>query len=74
MSVLFAKDNDYYGMTGEKRYCENTVLKSKVAECEQAERVWYGAWGATHDDDPVARLTWNPFYSQMESAIREVTQ
>lgn len=74
MSVLFAEDNDYYGMTGEKRYCENTVLKSKVAECEQAERVWYGAWGATHDDDPVARLTWNPFYSQMESAIREVTQ
>ena len=74
MSVLFSEKNTYYGRFGEKRYCENTVSKSKVEACESAESVWYGAWGAQHEDDPVARLTWNPHYGELEQTIRQITQ
>ncbi|KZY28144.1 MULTISPECIES: carboxylesterase [unclassified Oleiphilus] len=70
MSPLFAPDNPYYGKKGEKRMCGNSFNPSNTRRCEEGESVWFSAWGYSEEDKLFARLTWNPYYSKMEQALR----
>lgn len=70
MSPLFSPENKYYGLKGEKRMCENGFDLSKRERCEAGESVWYSAWGYTEGEKIFARLTWNPYYKEMEKQIK----
>ncbi|GAL11562.1 hypothetical protein JCM19233_2552 [Vibrio astriarenae] len=43
-----------------------------VSYCEQGGEVWWSAWGYQEEGKVYARLTWNPYYSDLESAMRHV--
>jgi esterase/lipase len=74
MSPLFSPENTYYGKSGEKRMCENSFDSSKRARCKAGEDVWYSAWGYAEGEKIFARLTWNPYYQEMEKQLRAFIQ
>lgn len=74
MSLLFAPENHYYGQYGEKIICENSFSESDREACKQGEPVWFSAWGYTESDKIHARLTWNPYYNELESILATITQ
>ena len=74
MSPLFAPENSYYGEKGEKIICENSFSKSDTEACENGEPTWFSAWGYTEKGRIHARLTWNPYYAELESTMRAVVQ
>ena len=74
MSPLFAPENSYYGEKGEKIICENSFSKSDTEACENGEPTWFSAWGYTEKGRIHARLTWNPYYIELESTMRAVVQ
>lgn len=73
MSLLFSPTNLYYGKAGEKMICENSLNSENIEHCEQGNVVWLSAWGHTEKNKVFARLTWNPYFSQLEDAISLVT-
>ena len=66
MSLLFAPTNPYYGVEGEHLMCMNSFNEEANVACENGEEVWYSAWGYEEDDKIHARLTWNPYYQELE--------
>ncbi|USD68280.1 alpha/beta fold hydrolase [Vibrio sp. SCSIO 43136] len=72
MSSLFAPTNAYYGQHGEKLICENNLSSKDTKACQSGEPVWFSAWGYSEKGRVYARLTWNPYYSQLESTIKEM--
>ena len=70
MSPLFSPENMYYGKQGEKRLCGNSFSSSKTKRCEQGDDVWFSAWGYGESDKLFARLSWNPYFKEMEQQIR----
>lgn len=73
MSPLFAPHNSYYGQNGKKIICENSFRSSAVKACKQGEKTWFSAWGYTEADRIHARLTWNPYYNELEKTMKAVT-
>lgn len=73
MSPLFAPSNHYYGEQGEKIMCMNSFSKAHVRRCEDGELVWFSAWGYEEEGKIHARLTWNPYFSELNEAITQVT-
>lgn len=69
MSPLFAPENPYYGQEGEKRMCGNSFDPEDTARCEKGESVWYSAWGYEEKGKLFARLTWNPYFREMENQL-----
>ncbi|WP_295895760.1 carboxylesterase [uncultured Vibrio sp.] len=74
MSPLFAPANPYYGEFGEKTICDNSFSSSDISACEQGHPVWFSAWGYSEGDKIFARLTWNPYFSELEKAMGKITQ
>lgn len=74
MSPLFAPSNPYYGESGERRMCMNSFSHEATARCERGEEVWYSAWGYKEARKIHARLTWNPYYPDLEETIKNITQ
>lgn len=74
MSPLFAPDNPYYGVNGERRMCETTFKKQKSLRCIKNKDVWFGAWGYKEEGKTHTRLTWNPYYLKLEKEIEKITQ
>ncbi len=72
MSPLFAPDNSYYGQGGDKIICENSWSSFAVEACYQGEQTWFAAWGYTEGDRIHARLTWNPYYAELEKTMKAV--
>ncbi|MFA0087428.1 alpha/beta hydrolase [Vibrio sp. E150_011] len=72
MSPLFAPDNSYYGQYGEKIICENSMSTSDVEACTQGEQTWFSAWGYKEADRIHARLTWNPYYAELEKTMKTI--
>ncbi|RBP83530.1 phospholipase [Marinomonas rhizomae] len=72
MSSLFAPDNSYYGQDGDKIICENSLNSSDVEACNQGEQTWFSAWGYTEGDRIYARLTWNPYYAELEKTMKAI--
>ncbi|WP_051216102.1 alpha/beta hydrolase [Ferrimonas futtsuensis] len=69
MSVLFRPDNKYYGRQGRYRICDNGQSEQLEAACPQNPQPWYGAWGTKEPDQMVARLSWNPYYRELEAQL-----
>ncbi|WP_434763159.1 alpha/beta hydrolase [Vibrio fortis] len=74
MSPLFAPENSYYGQHGEKIICENSLRSANTEACKNGESTWFSAWGYTEKGRIHARLTWNPYYAELESTMRAVVQ
>ncbi|MFL9779284.1 alpha/beta hydrolase [Vibrio cyclitrophicus] len=72
MSPLFAPRNSYYGQHGEKLICENSFNSDDVEACKQGEKTWFSAWGYTEPERIHARLTWNPYYAELERTMKTV--
>ncbi|WP_299661472.1 alpha/beta fold hydrolase [uncultured Psychromonas sp.] len=72
MSPLFAPDNSYYGQGGDKIICENSLSSSDVEACNQGKQTWFSAWGYTKVDRIHARLTWNPYYAELEKMMKAI--
>lgn len=73
MSVLFAPNNFYYGEQGQKRICENGFNKGNTESCEAGQELWFSAWGYSEPGKVYARLTWNPYYSELEDSMSTIT-
>lgn len=69
MSPLFSPENAYYGVDGEKRICANGLASASKEKCNSGYDVWFSAWGHYEKDKIHARLTWNPYYSDLEKRI-----
>lgn len=74
MSPLFAPNNPYYGQNGERRMCRNSFDDDAMALCEQGAPVWYSAWGYEEEGKIHARLTWNPYYDELEKSIHRLVR
>ena len=74
MSPLFTPSNPYYGVNGERRMCANSFDDDATERCEAGEEVWFSAWGYEEDGKIHARLTWNPYYPDLEQDIARMTR
>lgn len=74
MSPLYAPSNAYYGQHSERRMCMNSMDDDVTARCEKGEEVWFSAWGYEEEGKIHARLTWNPYYAELEESIQQITQ
>ena len=74
MSPLFSPSNPYYGQIGERKMCMNSFSEDATSRCENGEEVWYSAWGYEEDGKIYARLTWNPYYTDLDETIHRMTQ
>lgn len=74
MSPLFSPKNPYYGQSGQKTICDNSFSQSDIQACKQGHPTWFSAWGYSENDKVFARLTWNPYFNEMEKSIKQVTQ
>jgi hypothetical protein len=61
MGLLFSPQNDYYGIEGKQRICENGQKKN-INLCLAGKEVWYSAWGHNELEKIHARLTFNPYF------------
>ena len=73
MNMMFKPCNPYYGMRGEKRICENGFSRADKSRCENADKVWYSAWGYQEKDKLHARLTWNPHFAHLARSIENIS-
>ena len=69
MSPLFSPDNAYYGISGEFRMCRNGLRFEQKEKCMNGYPVWFSAWGHYEPNKIHARLTWNPYYQQLENQL-----
>ena len=74
MSPLFAPTNPYYGEQGDHKICMNSFSDEATARCERGEEVWYSAWGYEEAGKTHARLTWNPYYHDLEETIKDIAE
>jgi len=70
MSPLFSPKNPYYGAFGERRMCKTNYKKTSVKPCKKYNKeLWYAAWGYQEEGKKHTRLTWNPYYTELEQAM-----
>ncbi|WP_197469214.1 carboxylesterase [Oleiphilus sp. HI0125] len=74
MSPLFAPSNFYYGEQAERTMCLNSMSLRDLKHCNDGREVWYSAWGYTEKGKVHARLTYNPYYAELESTISEMAE
>ena len=74
MSPLFAPTNPYYGQDAAYTMCMNSMDDDATAFCEKGGDVWWSAWGYEEEGKVHARLTWNPYYQDLEQTMRDVTR
>ncbi|UYM17483.1 alpha/beta hydrolase [Endozoicomonas euniceicola] len=74
MNALFAPANPYYGENGSYRMCDNGQTLQADEKCPKAENIWYSAWGYREKGKIHARLTWNPYFTELEKSIKTITQ
>lgn len=71
MSVMFAPDNPYMGKNGSYILFNNG--QQSIPRPHDRAQLWYSAWGYQEEGKYHARLTWNPYFSQLLTSIRDVT-
>ncbi|MGR5092300.1 alpha/beta hydrolase [Vibrio maritimus] len=72
MSPLFSPANPHYGQNSDYRMCMNSMDSEATAYCEQGGEVWWSAWGYEEEGKVHARLTWNPYYQELENTMFDV--
>lgn len=73
MGPLFSPDNPYYGKNGSHIIYRNSLDSDSTASCETGEPIWFSAWGYSEENKIFARLTWNPYFSELEKAMENIT-
>ncbi|OCH16660.1 phospholipase [Aliivibrio sp. 1S165] len=74
MSPLFSPSNNYYGKKAEKLICTNSLDEEQTQSCKQGENVWFSAWGYQEEGKAYARLTWNPYFDNLEYEINKLVR
>ncbi len=74
MSTLYAPDNPYYGAAGEFRKCSIKFKKQTPSRCNNKEEIWYAAWGYKEEGKRHGKLTWNPYYSELEQEMFSIAR
>ena len=69
LSVLFKKDNFFYGKNSEYKMFRNGQDKTYNS---QNDELWYSAWGLQEEGKYFARLTWNPYFKKNIKNMTEV--
>lgn len=72
MSPLFASTNAHYGQGASYKMCINGMESDSIAHCEHGGEVWWSAWGYKEEGKIHARLTWNPYYQDLEKAMLDI--
>lgn len=73
VSPLFAPDNAYYGIWGDRRMCKTHYKALNGPRCKQPnEELWFAAWGYQEEGKRHTRLTWNPYYAELEQALLRI--
>lgn len=73
MSLLFKPTNPFYGRNGKQRICENGQSEVLEQVCIDTEQLWYSNWGYTEPEKIHARLTWNPYFDEIISALHKAS-
>ncbi|MFC5079441.1 Thermostable monoacylglycerol lipase [Vibrio thalassae] len=69
MGMLFSPNNPYYGQEGSITICDNGQREVDFENCELRDTVWYSAYGYQEPGKIHARLTFNPYFSQLMQSI-----
>jgi esterase/lipase len=69
MSNLFSSTNSLYGTQSKFRICDNGQGSDRESKCKAGDEVWYGPWGYKENDKVHARLTYNPYFTDMVDNI-----
>lgn len=73
MGILFRPDNPYYGFQGSERICDNGQSDNRLyRQCLDGGEIWYSAWGHVEKGKHHARLTFNPYFTQMVTELKKV--
>lgn len=72
LSVLFSPDNPYYGVNGSFVFIENG--QEDIERPTDRSELWRSAWGYTEPGKYHGRLTWNPYFTDLITAIKTVTK
>lgn len=73
ISPLFAADNPYYGVLGDRRMCKTFYKALNGPRCSKPnESLWFAAWGYQEEGKQHTRLTWNPYYEELEQAMLSI--
>ncbi|MAS25378.1 MAG: alpha/beta hydrolase [Oceanospirillaceae bacterium] len=72
MSVVFSPANPYVGEDGSYIMLNNG--QQDAVPPQQRKDFWFSAWGFREDGKYHARLTWNPYFTELEHSISEVTE
>jgi esterase/lipase len=72
MSVLFAPNNNHYGINANYRICDESSNSRIGRLCASKKEIWYSAFGYKEKDKIYARLTYNPWFTEMSSIIDAV--
>lgn len=70
MSVMFAPDNPYYGRDGSFLMLENG--QTSAPGIVSRDQLWFSAYGYNEPGKYHARLTWNPYFDELLSAMKDV--
>ncbi|CZF81490.1 Thermostable monoacylglycerol lipase [Grimontia celer] len=74
MSVLFSPTNDYYGKNGSQLVCDNGQSEEAEKACPNSDELWYSSYDYLEQGKIHARLTWNPYFSELAKTIGTVTK
>ncbi|EOD79475.1 Lysophospholipase [Grimontia indica] len=74
MSVLFSPTNEYYGKNGSQLVCDNGQSEEAEKACPNSDELWYSSYDYLEEGKIHARLTWNPYFSELAETIGTVTK
>jgi hypothetical protein len=72
MGLLFKPENRYYWREGSQLICDNWQDEDIETRCPTDNNRWYSSFDYTEEGKIHARLTWNPYFENLNSVIKEV--
>lgn len=72
MNVMFSPENKHYGENAEHIKYDNG--QDDIMIPKDRLKLWYSAWGYKENEKYHARLTWNPYFSNLIEDINTITK
>ena len=72
MNVIFSENNEYFGKNGRNLMLENG--QENIPIPKERSELWFSAWGYKEKGKYHARITWNPYFMELISAINEIAK
>ncbi|MEH6443543.1 MAG: alpha/beta hydrolase [Oceanospirillaceae bacterium] len=69
MNVLFSPQNSFYGKAGGFRFCSAQLTAENFTKCKSGKDTWYAEYGYSEAGRIYARLSWNPYFTQLSEQI-----